>query len=100
MSESRLSEMYLVVDNSGENPFARGVDDTVCVVYDIFRQFSLYDGFDKLSFDDDAPDEVLSIVYDRSVCNDCSAHDRLSFGASAVNFSSWGICGTNCLFLI
>ena len=85
MSESRLSEMYLVVDNSGENPFARGVDDTVCVVYDIFRQFSLYDGFDKLSFDDDAPDEVLSIVYD---------------GASAVNFSSWGICGTNCLFLI
>ena len=100
MSESRLSEMHLVVDDSGENPFARGVDDTVCVVYDIFRQFSLYDGFDKLSFDGDAPDEVLSIVYDRSVCNDCSAHDRLSFGASVVNFSAWGICGTNCLFLI
>ena len=100
MSESRLSEMYLVVDNSGENPFARGVDDTVCVAYDIFRKFSLYDGFDKLSFDDDAPDEMFSIVYDCSVCNDCSAHDRLSFEASAVNFPAWGICGTNCLFLI
>jgi len=63
MSESRLSEMHLVVDDSGENPFARGVDDMVCVAYDIFRKFSLYDGFDKLSFDDDAPDEMFSIVY-------------------------------------
>ena len=62
MSESRLSEMHLVVDDSGENPFARGVDDMVCVAYDIFRKFSLYDGFDKLSFDDDAPDEMFSIV--------------------------------------
>ena len=74
MGKPRFSEMHLVVDSTGQHPFARSVDDALGSASHRFGQFTPNDAVDTLPVDDDRTRKPFAVVYDCAVFDNRFAH--------------------------